>query len=189
MGCICSKGGKSTNEYVARNHPTQLNPNKSSKHLAIDTNDSTTRLISNTYRNSSDEGDKKNVVGIGGGSQVEKDDDEKEEEEEEDSKRISRCLSYGERGSLIVVGWPSWLTSVAPEAIAGWIPRRPDSFHKLDKASKQKPNSHFNAFFFIFYNPLLANSCLYYLSHCRLVKELTAVFTELAILKLTKSLL
>ncbi|KAK6937991.1 Protein kinase domain [Dillenia turbinata] len=30
-------------------------------------------------------------------------------------------------------GWPSWLTSVAAEAVKGWVPRRADSFEKLDK--------------------------------------------------------
>ncbi|XP_031490084.1 probable serine/threonine-protein kinase At1g54610 [Nymphaea colorata] len=36
-------------------------------------------------------------------------------------------------GEQIAAGWPSWLTSVAGEAIKGWIPRRADSFEKLDK--------------------------------------------------------
>lgn len=30
-------------------------------------------------------------------------------------------------------GWPSWLTSVAGEAIHGWVPLKTDSFEKLDK--------------------------------------------------------
>ncbi|KAK6940340.1 Protein kinase domain [Dillenia turbinata] len=30
-------------------------------------------------------------------------------------------------------GWPSWLTSVAAEAVQGWVPRRADSFEKFDK--------------------------------------------------------
>ncbi|KAF3590144.1 hypothetical protein F2Q69_00030147 [Brassica cretica] len=34
---------------------------------------------------------------------------------------------------LIAAGWPYWLTSVAGEAIKGWVPRRADSFEKLDK--------------------------------------------------------
>lgn len=33
----------------------------------------------------------------------------------------------------VAAGWPSWLTSVAGEAIQGWIPRRADSFEKLEK--------------------------------------------------------
>lgn len=44
-------------------------------------------------------------------------------------------LSLGERGAQVVAGWPSWLSSVAGEAINGWIPRRADSFEKLEKVS------------------------------------------------------
>jgi hypothetical protein len=32
-----------------------------------------------------------------------------------------------------VAGWPAWLANVAPKAIEGWLPRRADSFEKLDK--------------------------------------------------------
>lgn len=32
-------------------------------------------------------------------------------------------------------GWPLWLSSVAAEAIKGWMPRRADSFEKLDQVS------------------------------------------------------
>ncbi|XP_042428433.1 probable serine/threonine-protein kinase At1g54610 [Zingiber officinale] len=30
-------------------------------------------------------------------------------------------------------GWPSWLTAVAGEAVKGWLPRRADTFEKLNK--------------------------------------------------------
>jgi len=30
-------------------------------------------------------------------------------------------------------GWPQWLTSVAAEAIQGWVPLKTDSFERLDK--------------------------------------------------------
>ncbi|KAL8167333.1 hypothetical protein V2J09_008832 [Rumex salicifolius] len=36
-------------------------------------------------------------------------------------------------GEHIAAGWPFWLASVAGEAIKGWVPRRADSFEKLDK--------------------------------------------------------
>lgn len=36
-------------------------------------------------------------------------------------------------GEQVAAGWPSWLASVAGEAIRGWVPRRADSFEKLDK--------------------------------------------------------
>ncbi|RWW62970.1 hypothetical protein BHE74_00029890 [Ensete ventricosum] len=33
----------------------------------------------------------------------------------------------------VAAGWPSWLVSVAGEAVKGWLPRRANSFEKLDK--------------------------------------------------------
>ncbi|CAL0309034.1 unnamed protein product [Lupinus luteus] len=36
-------------------------------------------------------------------------------------------------GEQVAAGWPSWLSKVAGEAINGLIPRRADSFEKLDK--------------------------------------------------------
>lgn len=36
-------------------------------------------------------------------------------------------------GEQVAAGWPPWLASVAGEAIKGWLPRRADSFEKLDK--------------------------------------------------------
>ncbi|KAJ6312885.1 hypothetical protein OIU77_014415 [Salix suchowensis] len=37
------------------------------------------------------------------------------------------------KGEQVAAGWPSWLATVAGEAIKGWLPRRADSFEKLDK--------------------------------------------------------
>ncbi|KAJ1385709.1 putative serine/threonine-protein kinase [Sesbania bispinosa] len=143
MGCICSKG-KSANEYVADNHlrkDKELKANRSSNHLgtAVTENDATARLISNTphagTEGSSDEGEKEKNAAITippvqmgfatGGGQV------------QGQPRVSRIYSVtrGERGAQVLAGWPSWLTAVAGEAISGWIPRRADSFEKLDKAS------------------------------------------------------
>ena len=36
-------------------------------------------------------------------------------------------------GEQVAAGWPAWLSAVAGEAIRGWLPRRADSFEKLDK--------------------------------------------------------
>lgn len=44
-----------------------------------------------------------------------------------------RNLPKHRRGEQVAAGWPSWLAAVAGEAINGWIPRRADSFEKIDK--------------------------------------------------------
>ncbi|XP_057455700.1 probable serine/threonine-protein kinase At1g54610 [Lotus japonicus] len=36
-------------------------------------------------------------------------------------------------GEQVAAGWPSWLAAVAGEAIKGWVPRRAESFERLDK--------------------------------------------------------
>ncbi|KAF7842804.1 putative serine/threonine-protein kinase [Senna tora] len=51
----------------------------------------------------------------------------------------------GERGAQVLAGWPSWLTSVAGEAISGWIPRRADSFEKLEKIGQGTYSSVYKA--------------------------------------------
>lgn len=41
----------------------------------------------------------------------------------------------GNKTELTNAEWPSWLASVAGEAIKGWAPRCADSYEKLDKVS------------------------------------------------------
>lgn len=37
------------------------------------------------------------------------------------------------QGEQVAAGWPGWLSAAAPEAITGWLPRRADTFEKLNK--------------------------------------------------------
>eukprot|EP00250_Pteridium_aquilinum_P024740 c29532_g1_i1 orf=351-1703(+) len=39
-------------------------------------------------------------------------------------------------GEQVAAGWPPWLTSIAGEALVGWIPRRADTFEKLSKVGQ-----------------------------------------------------
>ncbi|KAH0656360.1 hypothetical protein KY285_031242 [Solanum tuberosum] len=48
-------------------------------------------------------------------------------------------------GELIAAGWPSWLASVAGEAINGWLPRKGDTFEKLDKIGQGTYSSVYKA--------------------------------------------
>lgn len=148
MGCICSKALLS-NQYVSENHrrDKELKSNKLTKRLdgAVAAradgagNDATIRLITNprTEDNagstpiSSDEEEKKKkkkkmgvTKGMAAGASVGK-----------LPLGLNRITSVtnGERGAQVVAGWPSWLTAVAGEAISGWVPRKADSFEKLDK--------------------------------------------------------
>lgn len=55
------------------------------------------------------------------------------------SHSMSRIVSmpHGVRGEQSAAGWPTWLSSVAAEAIQGWLPRSADSFEKLNKVSSK----------------------------------------------------
>ncbi|MBA0647122.1 hypothetical protein Goklo_015031 [Gossypium klotzschianum] len=48
-------------------------------------------------------------------------------------------------GGLVSAGWPSWLASVAGEAIDGWLPRRVESFEMLDKVGQGTYSSVYKA--------------------------------------------
>jgi cyclin-dependent kinase 12/13 len=46
--------------------------------------------------------------------------------------RVPKALE----GEQVAAGWPTWLSSVAGEAINGWLPRSASTFEKYDKVSK-----------------------------------------------------
>ncbi|XP_073065872.1 probable serine/threonine-protein kinase At1g09600 isoform X1 [Primulina eburnea] len=166
MGCICSKGSTDDDDNKVKN---ERELKKTSKRLVssssrneevvveIDNggNDATARLISGEHAVRSagstpsawDEGNKKPMVfekpemakiqrratmevGTRGGQ-----------------PQMCRVLSVknGIDGTQIVAGWPSWLTAVAGEAIKGWIPRKADSFEKLDKIGQGTYSSVYRA--------------------------------------------
>ncbi|KAM7470311.1 hypothetical protein LguiA_008494 [Lonicera macranthoides] len=164
MGCICSKG-TSVNEDGENLRVKGKEPRRSSKRLvgssrreevAVEVdgsaNDVTTRLISTAE-----------VTDENAGSTVTAWDEEDEEEEKtivsekhiiqkHDSNdvgkpQISRSFSVrnGIDGAQVAAGWPSWLTAVAGEAIKGWVPRKAESFEKLDKIGQGTYSSVYKA--------------------------------------------
>ncbi|CAK9165391.1 unnamed protein product [Ilex paraguariensis] len=163
MGCICSKG------ISGKSHVKRKSSKKSAKRAIASSrkeevvvevdggaNDATTRLISmepieksagSTPPEARIEGEKKAVVvektaasqiqrsatmdiGMSGGQ-----------------PQVSRVFSIrnGVDGAQVVAGWPSWLTAVAGEAIKGWVPRKADSFEKLDKIGQGTYSSVYRA--------------------------------------------
>ncbi|XWS54172.1 hypothetical protein CRYUN_Cryun10bG0066900 [Craigia yunnanensis] len=48
-------------------------------------------------------------------------------------------------GEQVAAGWPSWLVSVAGEAVKGWIPQQANTFVKLDKIGQGTYSSVFKA--------------------------------------------
>lgn len=37
------------------------------------------------------------------------------------------------RAEQVAAGWPPWLTEICGEALSGWVPRRANTFEKIDK--------------------------------------------------------
>nr|GMD72746.1 probable serine/threonine-protein kinase At1g09600 [Ipomoea batatas] len=54
-------------------------------------------------------------------------------------------MPHSIRGEQSAAGWPTWLSSVAAEAIQGWLPRRADSFEKLNKIGQGTYSSVYKA--------------------------------------------
>lgn len=90
-----------------------------------------------------------------------------------DSSKVERMyhvasIPHRATAEHVAVGWPSWLVSVAGEAIKGWTPRSTDSYEKLSKVCTST-SSFIPVPFLVL---LIICLCL-----CRLGKEHIAVFT------------
>lgn len=78
---------------------------------------------------------------VNGSNRVHDDQIEKKKRE-----RLEAAISanYPGKGSIpkaveaeqVAAGWPSWLSSVAGEALEGWLPRKAETFEKLDKVCR-----------------------------------------------------
>ncbi|XP_047176250.1 probable serine/threonine-protein kinase At1g54610 [Vigna umbellata] len=144
MGCICSKAkSSSSHQYVSQNHTEGL---KATPSPNTNTFGDTTSLISNVnqYSYSSSNATQEKASTPIFSDQIQQKGDKKANgngvrsttQTQLQQPKMSRLYSItrGERGVQVLAGWPSWLSAVAGEAISGWIPRRADSFEKLDKA-------------------------------------------------------
>nr|GMD06993.1 probable serine/threonine-protein kinase At1g09600 [Ipomoea batatas]GMD08912.1 probable serine/threonine-protein kinase At1g09600 [Ipomoea batatas] len=166
MGCICSKGGgpmkklakkhsKGGKDKEAKRQSSKRNCRKEEIVLEMENGnlDITPLIVS----------DEKSVgpAPQGGGGLEEK---EKEKEKKRVVRKmkkhhtmdvgggglepqINRMFSVrnGVDGAQVVAGWPSWLTAAAGEAIKGWVPRKADSFEKLDKIGEGTYSSVYRA--------------------------------------------
>ncbi|KAK8568816.1 hypothetical protein V6N13_106699 [Hibiscus sabdariffa] len=68
-------------------------------------------------------------------------DNEKDGEKKNDDKNGEKGDGSDEKAG----GWPSWLASVAGEAVDGWLPRTPESFEKLEKIGQGTYSSVYKA--------------------------------------------
>ncbi|CAH8371653.1 unnamed protein product [Eruca vesicaria subsp. sativa] len=143
MGCICSKGAEEKEDNVAF-HRQKGNWNKSSSrrqlvdrsnkddfsHKAVDGSSGGGRRASGLIVPLDDSHDGKTVI-VDRPSRSHR--GRKVSDNGKGEGLIISNVPRSAEAELIAAGWPYWLTSVAGEAIKGWVPRRADSFQKLDK--------------------------------------------------------
>ncbi|XP_076918691.1 putative serine/threonine-protein kinase At1g09600 [Bidens hawaiensis] len=61
------------------------------------------------------------------------------------SKRMQKIKSIVGGAQGKAAGWPTWLTSVAPDAVQGWVPRSAYSYEMLDKIGQGTYSSVYKA--------------------------------------------
>ncbi|KAI3805169.1 hypothetical protein L1987_27285 [Smallanthus sonchifolius] len=165
MGCICSKG-ISANEFVdkesKRSSKKFLGSSRRDEVVEVDNvgNDATARLIfeGNAETASSlgqplwGEGERNSVVVyeqpvvqplVQSAQKLVKIEANRNGVVPEVSRVFS--TANGVDGAQEAAGWPAWLTAVAGEAIKGWLPRRAESFEKLDKIGQGTYSSVYRA--------------------------------------------
>ncbi|GMH11328.1 hypothetical protein Nepgr_013169 [Nepenthes gracilis] len=132
MGCVIAKEGSSlriVSEAKDREQRRERRENFSSESggnldvpAAVSASGGTTKVVESAA-----------VVTDGGAE--EKVDKERKRGERRRSKANPRLSNPPKniRGEQVAAGWPSWLSEVAGEAINGWVPRRADTFEKIDK--------------------------------------------------------
>ncbi|XP_028119899.1 probable serine/threonine-protein kinase At1g09600 isoform X2 [Camellia sinensis] len=169
MGCICSKG-ISASEY-GENHVRDKESKNSSKRLAASSrrdevtvevdnggNDATSGLISTGPTDDENAGSTPPAWNEGKKGMVVVKPAKFHSERcatpnvgmSNGQPQMSSVFSISSGPSAIAgpqdaTGWPSWLTAVAGEAIKGWVPRKADSFEKLDKIGQGTYSSVYRA--------------------------------------------
>ncbi|CAM8932131.1 hypothetical protein QQ045_022860 [Rhodiola kirilowii] len=127
MGCVFGKGVSSSSGVVSVSEARK--EEKRSKSLRFE---SDRKVGEVAVAAESEEVSGTEVTG-NGNQEGNQDGGEKPRHESRRKPNVSRNLPKHLRGEQVAAGWPSWLASVAGEAINGWLPRRADSFEKIDK--------------------------------------------------------
>lgn len=140
MGCLCSKGAD-VNDHVAKYEEERENErNKSSVQLIAPEevtvkgkegsrrSKSSIKSIPSSVRSEVVEHNPKDKI-------IDRPANGHRRNLTLDSMGSSNKMTSGAKGEQADAGWPPWLTSVAGEAIKGWLPRSADSYEKLKKVS------------------------------------------------------
>ncbi|KAK9682297.1 hypothetical protein RND81_10G063700 [Saponaria officinalis] len=144
MGCICSRQAASSSPSY--DEIGEVRVKRLTTHHCDDNTIKESHQTHNLRHTSDDEG---NII-----------DEEDEVENKKTGKKAKSIksksslsnfsLKFGSVKSQVLAeqaaaGWPNWLTTVAGEAIHGWVPLRADGFEKLEKIGQGTYSSVFRA--------------------------------------------
>ncbi|MBA0837351.1 hypothetical protein Goarm_009516 [Gossypium armourianum] len=124
MGCICSKGAKDES----------IHDNEKDKDVNNSSNKESVQLVAPTPTK------KEDLLVARGGN----DGSIRRPSKVRLSVDIANSPARAD-AELVAAGWPSWLASVAGEAVRGWVPRRIESFEKLEKIGQGTYSSVYRA--------------------------------------------
>lgn len=146
MGCVFGREASSGRVNEVKEETREGESRKSSKNLNVESGG--TVRVGDTQGVDKDNGEevsngvtrKEEKVDVDRRSQVEK-------RRSRPNPRLSNPPKH-KHGEQVAAGWPSWLSAHVGEAIDGWLPRRADTFEKIDKVG-QLPLSFFLSFVFM----------------------------------------
>ncbi|KAM7476944.1 hypothetical protein LguiB_024187 [Lonicera macranthoides] len=127
MGCVL---GKEVSSGIVYEDKDEKKKKSKSNNLPVERSESLEVEARNNVEN--DNG----VNGVDESEKAEKGDGDKRPRGERRRSRPNPRLSNPPRhrlGEQVAAGWPSWLSTYVGEAIDGWLPRRADTFEKIDK--------------------------------------------------------
>ncbi|XP_038901865.1 probable serine/threonine-protein kinase At1g54610 [Benincasa hispida] len=167
MGCQCSKpsvdedGKNRATEKFPSRKASRVNLLKKEEDMRLNSvkRDEDVRINSSQRADSirskvkTDGGDVKHAYldkRVNGSNRVHDDQIEKKKRE---GLEAAISANYPGNGSIpkameaeqVAAGWPSWLSSVAGEALEGWLPRKAETFEKLDKIGQGTYSSVYKA--------------------------------------------
>uniref|UniRef100_A0A5B7AB81 Protein kinase domain-containing protein n=1 Tax=Davidia involucrata TaxID=16924 RepID=A0A5B7AB81_DAVIN len=131
MGCVFGREISSSLVYEGKDEKREAKNEKknNNKNLSVesrDTLDVGATKIDNDNGEAND-GGTRNEEKVDGDRRL-----QSERRRSRPNPRLSNPLKH-RHGEQVAAGWPSWLSNVLGEAIDGWLPRRADSFEKIDK--------------------------------------------------------
>ncbi|KAM7280300.1 hypothetical protein ACFE04_007434 [Oxalis oulophora] len=137
MGCVC---GKPSAIEDSKDSPRERLSNKAPSDLRVSRATSSRREEAYRQKDRYDSDNGRAIVidkQVNGSARIHGGNFERKREKTEYSVVMQHpgmgSIPKATEGEHIAAGWPAWLAGVAGEAIRGWLPRRADSFEKLDK--------------------------------------------------------